>query len=133
MGATPDGVPRPRTGGVHRTSSIYNCVVPFGLWWHLESHAPAYTIPPPHALNHESSPTYVVDFAGLLGSGRVSLVLSLCLGQDGEGARNAGTGADGYGVGDRAGLRDWYYTWYYTWYCSWQIPLLNRSPSDFTS
>ena len=105
MGATPDGVPRPRTGGVHRTSSIYNCVVPFGLWWHLESHAPAYTIPPPHALNHESSPTYGVDFAGLLGSGRVSLVLSLCLGADGEGARNAGTGADGYGVGDRAGDR----------------------------
>ena len=61
--------------------------------------------PPPHALNHESSPTYGVDFAGLLGSGRVSLVLSLCLGADGEGARNAGTGADGYGVGDRAGDR----------------------------
>ena len=71
----------------------------------ISSPMPQRTRSPPPALNHESSPTYVVDFAGLLGCGRVSLVLSLCLGADGEGARNAGTGADGYGVGDRAGDR----------------------------
>ena len=47
MGATPDGVPRPRTGGVHRTSSLYIRVVPLGVWRHLESHAPAVHLPPP--------------------------------------------------------------------------------------
>ena len=104
MGATPDGVPRPRTGGVHRTSSIYNCEVPFGLWWHLESHAPAYTnpSPPPCIINHRLLMLWISQ--GCLGvGGSLSCSLSVWV-QMGKGLAMRARVQMGMGLGIGLGI-----------------------------
>ena len=60
MGATPDGVPRPRTGGVHRTSSltIQSC----GAVWGVA----ASRVPRPQRTRPPPAPSHIIDHCRLV-------------------------------------------------------------------